>query len=202
VENHSSSPGNLVSRRTALKVGLAGIVGVAVGGAVGGGSASVIARLGRSAPSNFRFFTDDEAALLIEICEQIIPGDDMPGAKETGAIHFIDRKLCGVFKHHQQAYRNGLEAFRQTCLREHGLTFESLNTAAKVEALRAIESGHAPQDLWEQPTQQAFFRLVLAHTMQSFYGSPRHGGNKDYASYRMLGIDYPPVVGRNRPQRN
>jgi gluconate 2-dehydrogenase gamma chain len=37
--------------------------------------------------------------------------------------------------------------------------------------------------------------------MQGFYGSPRHGGNRDYLSYRMLGIDYPQVIGRNRPRR-
>jgi gluconate 2-dehydrogenase gamma chain len=202
VENPNSSPGHRISRRTALKLGLAGIVGVAAGGVAGGGSASVLARLGRSARTKYHFFTDDEASLLIEICEQLIPGDDMPGAQETGAIHFIDKKLCGVFKLHQQTYRSGLEAFRQTCLREHGIPFESLTAAAKVEALRALESGSAPKDLWEQPTPQEFFGFVLAHTMQSFYGSPRHGGNKDYASYRMLGIDYPPVVGRNRPRRN
>ena len=34
--------------------------------------------------------------------------------------------------------------------------------------------------------------------MQGFYGSPRHGGNKDYASYRMLGLDYPNIIGQNR----
>ena len=34
--------------------------------------------------------------------------------------------------------------------------------------------------------------------MQGFYGSPRHGGNRNYASYRMLGLEYPPVLGQNR----
>jgi gluconate 2-dehydrogenase gamma chain len=180
-----------------LKLGLAGIAGVAVGA----GSTALVTRLGRSVPPRYHFFTDDEAALLIEICEQIIPGDDVPGATQTGAIHYIDRQLVGVFQRHQPAYRRGLEAFRQTCLREHGDSFASLPGDAKIEALRAIEAGRAPPDLWGEPSPQAFFSLVLAHTMQSFYGSPRHGGNRDYASYRMLGLDYPPVVGRNRPRK-
>ena len=34
--------------------------------------------------------------------------------------------------------------------------------------------------------------------MQGFYGSPRHGGNKDYVSYRMLGLEYPDIIGQNR----
>ena len=122
-------------------------------------------------------------------------------ATQTGAIHYIDRQLAGVFQRHQQAYRHGLEAFRATCLREHGGPFATLPGDAKIEALRALEAGRAPKELWGQPSPQAFFNLVLAHTMQSFYGSPRHGGNRDYASYRMLGLDYPPVVGRNLPPK-
>jgi len=183
-----------VSRRTVLKVGLVGLAGAAVGV----GSTAMIARLGRTVQPEYRFFSDAEAGLLIEICEQLIPGDDTPGATETGAIHYIDRQLCGAFKRHQQTYRRGLESFSQTCRHEHGRPFQTLATAQKIEALQAIESGRVPGEFWSKPTPQAFFDLVLAHTMQGFYGSPRHGGNRDYASYRMLGLDYPPVTGRNR----
>ncbi len=184
-----------LSRRTVLKLGLAGLIGVAAGA----GSTAVISRLGRAARPRYRFFTAAEASLLIEICEQIIPRDDVPGATDTGAINYIDRQLCGVFARHQQTYRRGLESFRRTCLEVHRLPFEELSAAKKYETLRAIEQGEAPKALWGDPSPPAFFNLVLAHTMQSFYGSPRHGGNRDYASYRMLGLDYPPVVGRNHP---
>ena len=185
-----------MSRRTALKLGLVGLVGVAVGT----GSTGVITRLGRPDQPKYRFLTYEEAALLTAICEQLIPGDDTPGAAETGAVNYIDRQLCGVYQRHQQAYRRGLEAFSETCLRDHGKLFQDLPAAKQIESLRALESGRAPKELWDQPTPQAFFNLVLAHTMQSFYGSPRHGGNRGYASYRMLGLDYPPIVGRNRPK--
>jgi gluconate 2-dehydrogenase gamma chain len=189
-----SSPGRPVSRRTALKVGLVGLAGVAVGT----GSTALLGRLGRGDASPYRFFTAAEADLLIEICEQLIPGDDTPGATEAGVIHYIDRQLCGVFKRHQATYRRGLESFHQTCLQEHGQPFPALPAEKKIAALQAIEAGRGPKDLWTKPSPQAFFNLVLAHTMQGFYGSPRHGGNRGYASYRMLGLDYPPVVGRNR----
>lgn len=190
-----SGPDHRVSRRTALKVGLAGLVGVAVGA----GSTGLITRLGRTAGSKYHFFTEAEADLLIGICEQLIPGDDTPGATETGAIHYIDRQLVGFFKRHQQTYRRGLESFRRTCLEEYHQPFAGLPAATKLEILRAVERGEAPAALWDKPSPRAFFNLVLNHTMQSFYGSPRHGGNRDYASYRMLGLDYPPIVGRNRP---
>jgi gluconate 2-dehydrogenase gamma chain len=37
---------------------------------------------------------------------------------------------------------------------------------------------------------------VCDHCMQGYYGSPRHGGNRDFASWKMLGLPYPQVVGR------
>lgn len=183
-----------VSRRTVLKMGLVG----GMGAAVGVGSTAAIARLGRLSRPRYRFFSESEAALLIEICEQIIPRDDMPGATDTGAIHYIDRQLCGPLARHGPTYRRGLESFRRTCLQTYGKPFPSLSPAQKMEALHAIESGAGPPALWGNPTSNGFFSVVLAHTMQSFYGSPRHGGNRDYASYRMLGLDYPQVVGQNR----
>ena len=197
MEQPPSSPNRPVSRRTALKLGLVGLVGVAVGT----GSTNVITRLGRPPQPKYRFFTYEEAALLTGICEQLIPADDTPGAAETGAVNYIDRQLCGVFKRHQQTYRRGLESFSLTCRQTHGMLFQELPAAKRIEALRALEAGQVPKELWDKPTPQAFFNLVLAHTMQGFYGSPRHGGNRDYASYRMLGLDYPPVTGRNRPTK-
>jgi len=43
---------------------------------------------------------------------------------------------------------------------------------------------------------EAFFELVLAHTRQGFYGDPRHGGNCGMASWKMVGLAFPPVRGR------
>ena len=51
--------------------------------------------------------------------------------------------------------------------------------------------------------EKAFFELVRAHTMQGYYGTPRHGGNRDAVSWRMLGLDEPPLAGARaiRPDR-
>ena len=55
-------------------------------------------------------------------------------------------------------------------------------------------------------SQPVFFELLRRHTMESYYGSPRHGGNRDAVSWRMLGLDEPPLRGRaqydftSRPQ--
>jgi len=41
-----------------------------------------------------------------------------------------------------------------------------------------------------------FFNLVRSHTFEGYYGSPRHGGNRDAVSWRMLGLAEPPVRWR------
>jgi len=46
--------------------------------------------------------------------------------------------------------------------------------------------------------QRRFFELLRNHTMEGYYGSPRHGGNRDAVSWRMLGLAEPPVLGRSR----
>jgi gluconate 2-dehydrogenase gamma chain len=43
---------------------------------------------------------------------------------------------------------------------------------------------------------RAFFELVRNHTFEGYYGSPRHGGNRDAVSWRMLGLPEPPPLGR------
>lgn len=183
-----------VTRRTAVKIGVVALVGAAVGA----GATCAIARIGRQSLARWRFLTESEASLLADICDQLIPRDDAPGAAETGAVEYIDRQLCGPYRRHSKAYRQGLDSFERTCAKAFGAPFGSLAPADRIRALSLVEKGGAPADLWGDPAQEAFFSMVLAHTMQGFYGSPRHGGNRNYASYRMLGLDYPQLVGQNR----
>ncbi len=185
-----------VSRRAALKWAAAGTFGLAAGI----GTTAGLARWIRTEPAPYRFFSEAEARLLIPICEQIIPRDDTPGATDAGVIYYIDRQLVSLFKfkQYQPTYRLGLESFRKTCLQVYKMPFEQLPFERQTEALRLIESGKAPKELWGNPSSSTFFNLVLDHTRQGFYGSPRHGGNRDYASYRMLGLAYPNLIGQNR----
>lgn len=61
-----------------------------------------------------------------------------------------------------------------------------------------LESNQLKETEWSQGKPSDFFNLIRSHTMQGFYGSPIHGGNKDYMSFEMLKIDYPLVIGQNR----
>jgi gluconate 2-dehydrogenase gamma chain len=161
------------------------------------GGAAILTACGHP-PRRWRFFTEDEAALVSAICQQIIPADDFPGAVEAGVPVFIDRQLAGRLKRHQDAYRSGLVGVQETSGAVFGRKFEALKWDDQTALLKQIEAGKVPAGKWRSPAARTFFGLIRDHTMQGFYGSPRHGGNRDYVSFRMLGVDYPQVIGQNR----
>jgi gluconate 2-dehydrogenase gamma chain len=148
--------------------------------------------------TSYDVFTDDEAECLIALCERIIPADRDAGATDAGVIRFIDRQTRLRFPKDLPAYQTGIAALQSTCKVKYGMPFEKLDSSLQVEMMKNMEQGQLPKEYWEGISQQSFFNLVLDRTMQGFYGPPRHGGNKNYVSYRMLRLDYPLLVGQNR----
>ena len=146
----------------------------------------------------YRVFTKAEAECLIALCEQIIPADQDAGATDADVITYIDRQTYLRFPNQLPTYQKGIAALQATCQEEHGMSFEKMDASRQIETMKQLEQGKLPAAHWEDISQQSFFSLVVSRTMQGFYGSPRHGGNKDYVSYRMLRLDYPLVVGQNR----
>ena len=148
--------------------------------------------------TTYRVFTNSEADCLVALCEQIIPADQDAGATDAGVINFIDRQTDLRFPEDLPIYRKGVAALQITCDRQYGAPFEHLNASVQIETMKSMESGRLTGEHWEGISQQSFFNLIRNRTMQGFYGSPRHGGNRNYASYRMLKLDYPLLVGQNR----
>lgn len=146
----------------------------------------------------FRFFTSEETHCIIAFCEQIIPRDESPGATDAEVIYYIDRQLSGVFHYDQETYRNGIKNLQGYCNKKYGKTFENIAFDEQTELLKKLESNQLNEMDWVLGKPAEFFNLVRSHTMQGFYGSPIHGGNKDYISFEMLRIDYPLVIGQNR----
>lgn len=167
----------------------------AAGTAVGG-----IILVPACAPSvgRWRFLTDAEATVVEAIAEQIIPADHDAGARDANVVNYIDRQLAGVFAEHQDTYRHGVVGIQETSNLMFNGDFESLEWEQQTEVLRSLENGEARGGIWETESARSFFELVRSHTMQGFYGSPRHGGNRRFVSFRMIGIDYPRIVGQNR----
>lgn len=144
---------------------------------------------GRRPGGEYRFLTDEEARLLAAVCDRLIPPDGAAGAVQAGVLHFIDIQLTGRYRKHQRTYRLGLQALA-------GTGYETQPVASQTEMLAALERNEGAGGAWREVAPRQFFELVLAHTMQGFYGSPRHGGNAGGVSWKMLGVPNPPVRGR------
>jgi len=146
---------------------------------------------------SYRFFTLDEAMCVIALCEQIIPADDkFGGASDAGVIFYIDRQLSGPLNQHAESYRENLKNLQSFCNKKFGKHFQDLTSIEQIDVMKLMEKNQIDSGLWERPSD--FFHLILSHTMQGYYGSPIHGGNKDYISFNMLRLEYPLNIGQNR----
>ena len=146
--------------------------------------------------SSHRYFTASEAATVNAMCERIIPADEDPGAAWAGVVEFIDRKLAGYHRRYQSLYRAGLKGVSESCVTLFHKEFIDLSNAQQDELLRKLESNQAPGAVWSQVSAGDFFNRVVEHTLEGFYGGPRHGGNRDAVSWHMLGLPTPPVRSR------
>jgi len=157
------------------------------------GSAGVAIGCNGRRQGDWEFFTEEQARTLTAICDQIIPADEFSSASQAGVPTFIDRQLVRHFRRYRSAYQEGLERADALSRRRFGRELAALSPSQQFEVISAIEQ----QD-------RAFFELVRDHTLDGYYGPPRHGGNREAVSWRMLGLAEPPLLGRAQvnPRKN
>ncbi|MEO8756802.1 MAG: GMC family oxidoreductase [Devosia sp.] len=110
-----------------------------------------------------------EQAILSAAIDRLLPGDDFPSATGFGAHDYILQMLDGDAAPVRDLIRFGLgELGRQGVLEADAAQQDAL--------LRAVET-----ELW-------FLKLVEL-TAEGIYADPGNGGNRDAASWRMLGYD-------------
>ncbi|MGZ4833538.1 MAG: gluconate 2-dehydrogenase subunit 3 family protein [Terriglobales bacterium] len=146
--------------------------------------------------SPWRFLTVEEARTLAAACGQIIPSDEAPGAAWAGVVNFIDRQLCGPYRRLRDSYRDGIAGIEKSSRLLYGSDFAVLSQDRQIELLTKMEQGKAPKEAWQNISSTDFFGMLVDHAMQGYYGDPRHGGNRDRASWKMVGLSYPMIRGR------
>ncbi|MET0795327.1 MAG: gluconate 2-dehydrogenase subunit 3 family protein [Polyangiaceae bacterium] len=160
-----------------------------------------------------------EYAFVVAAADTFIPADALsPSGSECGVAVFIDRELAGAFGSGARVYRSGpflkgkpehgyqlpltprelfrvgIAATNDWLIRSQGKPFDALSEAQRASALQALEHGEAP--LHGAPVTE-FFEALLALTMEGFFADPIYGGNRDKASWKMLGYPgLPATYGR------
>jgi len=139
------------------------------------------------------FFNEEEARTIEAFTARIIPGDTHnPGAKEAGAVIFIDRALAGFFSHLQTFYREGIAALDQSSRSRFGCAFLDLNESQQDEFLRTIEGGLEQRSIEgalrddKSGKLSHFFSVVYEHTLEGTFGDPIYGGNRDAIGWKMV----------------
>jgi gluconate 2-dehydrogenase gamma chain len=161
-------------------------------------------------PSGWHYFTADEAATVEALVDRLIPPDpETPGGKDSGCAVFIDRQLAGPYGKFEGLYTDGpfhdgskeqgpqspttpAEHYRAAlaALDKHiratygDKPFAQLSDEQKDEVIAGLEDGKV--DLGDK--KGIFFKQLLKDTQQGFFADPVYGGNKDMASWKMIGF--------------
>ena len=165
-------------------------------------------------------FNAHQRATIEAATARIVPADHEPGAREAGVIDYIQRLLMaqnseekltpwekkevanfllasvsGRTEEQQRTLLGLRDGGPETCRLYHegvqeldklakerfgGTEFRSLEPSRQDEILAALEQGGG-----------RFFTLLVRHTMEGFYGDPRHGGNRNRVGWTVLGFPGP-----------
>ena len=128
--------------------------------------------------SSWEFLTPDQAADVDAIVAQIIPTDDLPGAREAGAVHFVDHSLATWARGQRDSFVQGLDELN----REAGHRWPGTSRFAALPLGRQIELLHAVE-------QTPFFKTMRFLTIAGTFANPSWGGNHDRIGWRMLGFE-------------
>jgi gluconate 2-dehydrogenase gamma chain len=162
-------------------------------------------------PGPWMFFTADEAALIEAAVDRLIPPDNRgPGGKDAGCAVYIDRQLAGPYGRSEglytrppfmpgaatqgyqmpdapaARYRTGLRALADYIKSNFaGKSFRDLAPEDQDKVLKGLEAGSiALKDV----KGAEFFTLLLGNTQEGFFADPIYGGNRDMASWKLIGF--------------
>jgi gluconate 2-dehydrogenase gamma chain len=154
--------------------------------------------------------TATEAAFVSAAVDTIIPADELsPSGTDCGVLTFIDRQLASAWGGGAKMYRSGpfqngkpeqgyqlpltpkeffsagIASANAWSLKTYGKEFDRLASADRIAALKAMEEGKAE---FAGVGSKRFFDTLLNITMEGFFSDPIYGGNRNRASWTMLGF--------------
>ncbi len=175
----------LIDRREALRK-----TALLMGAAVSASAMAGILNGCKAAPDlNYKpvFFTEEQARLVSELAEMILPKTDTPGAKDVGVPNFIDKVLIQCYnKEDQDRFIAGLTAFDEESKMNYGDSFIYTKPEDQVTLIKkTLETAIAEKK--ENPTAKRPFILMAKELTMLGYFSSETGATKV--------LQYEPVPG-------
>lgn len=119
-------------------------------------------------------FTPEQAMMIEDVCERIIPTTDTPGAKAVGVPQFVEAMVKLIYKSEDRdRFMAGVTNFEKSTQKPFTeLTeeeqYEILNPLNKASAEEAMASHKQLQDANYKPS---FFRMLKELTLTGYYTS-------------------------------
>jgi gluconate 2-dehydrogenase gamma chain len=170
-------------------------------------------------PEPLLFLNETENAFVVAAVDTLIPADELsPSGSDCGCAVYIDRQLASAWGGGAKMYRAGpfvkgkpeqgyqlpltpaeffvagIAAANAWSRKAYGKDFDRLDPDKRVEALKAMQEGKAE---FANFNSRAFFARLHTLTMEGFFGDPAYGGNRNKASWRMLGFPGLPATYAN-----
>ena len=118
------------------------------------------------------FLSDDQASIVTQVAEIIIPRTDTPGAKDVGVPGFIDQMLKEVYsKEDQESFISGLNAFNEGAEKEYGEEFADLDDEDQTAYVNKVHAAAVEADTAGEPAKQPFILTMKELTMLGFFTS-------------------------------
>jgi gluconate 2-dehydrogenase gamma chain len=116
------------------------------------------------------FFNEDQALLISEASEIIIPKTDTPGAKEAGVPNFIDTLLKDCYKEEEQKkFLAGLDEFDQNAIKVFGKRFIEGTAEQQLDYLKKVHDEAVNAKKADPKTPQPFILKLKELTLLGFF---------------------------------
>ena len=177
--------------RRAFLIGAGGSVGFSLLAAQWPGIAAAhshaVAMAAAPTDTTLELLDTDEARLVDALTAQIVPTDDTPGAREAGALYFIDRSLRTWASYRADDFRSSLRDFQAAYSAANpGTDFASASDEMQIAYLSTVDS-------------TPFFASVRFLTLLGLFALPAYGGNRDGIGWKLIGFEdthtYAPPFG-------
>lgn len=117
------------------------------------------------------FFNEEQAGIISELAETIIPKTDTPGAKDAGVPGFIDKILKQCYsKEDQDRFLSGIGEFDKKSKEKHGDSFIYLDKEKQLEFVKA-ENDEAVKLKDKQGAERPFLLMAKELTLLGFFTS-------------------------------
>ncbi|MFT5640450.1 MAG: gluconate 2-dehydrogenase gamma chain [Cyclobacteriaceae bacterium] len=124
------------------------------------------------------FFTKDQAKLIMELTETILPETDTPGAKSLGVPSFVEQMVSTIYDEKtRSAFMSGLGEMRKEIDAIFGKPFVELNKGQQKEYAKKKNSEIFGMEFSRGVSERPFFWRLKELTLVGYYTS-EYGATK------------------------